>query len=29
LYHLPSPLFRAVGYALDSIKNGRNYYSGH
>lgn len=28
LDNLPSPLFHAVGYALDSLRNGTYYYSG-
>lgn len=26
---LPQPIFRAVCYALDSLRTGRHYYSGH
>ena len=28
LDNLPGPLFQAVSYALDSLKNGRHYYPG-
>jgi 8-oxo-dGTP diphosphatase len=27
LYDLPHPLYKAAGYALDSVKSGQNYYS--
>ncbi|MDA0734027.1 MAG: NUDIX domain-containing protein [Chloroflexi bacterium] len=29
LYDLPQPLFKAVSYALDSVKSGRYYYPGN